>query len=939
MPAGEPSLQHFPRPPRNAEDIERARQARRADIEQRCKTLEPPLDPNVLQHMETFQAALQITTPLTEPAWQVLKPRIMAQREAAELAEHQRQEQLAALQASLPPTATDEAYLKSAKELYDKDYDKAQEPLRKRLAEYATININDQIQGGLVLDKDTVPAFTVQTMLNIQQRYLHDKRSGSLPASTKPKKNTSNSEPFLSLDNMKWVYDNSIRPLTDNHRRELFICVGCADERKPKWFAFEGLLQHYGAKHTTAFSKGNVIVHWQTSEWPDPPPFHTNPSLWIKSKSERKDYARPRNAAMNVQEAASASVGPGMLLSDHSLFSSLISPPPLSQSTYTKPAAYSTFADEARDQQTVFGPYPEATVSQASIDISEHAQVTKLACDAREMWDGLEGIKDLLECIRIHAIFHHAVSRFVVRFKHKPSLDVVTDALATNALVRPIKNANGLVCKVCVASLTKGLTVKSYYTRVEHAKSYNISSLISHFKIMHQAQEHAGGLDWTEDMMELPEPELVSDLLTTPGMDDDKLAIVAAAFPNAFPTPLPHIGLVQERPPDLGPDSGLARRLVSRLGKKQQKSKKKGAHSGHGIDRDGSQGPMPEPKEDEYDPRRPMYLQAQDAEADLARFDTDVARKASASMAFSLAPETLAALNDLNALTVRGRDSAVDDRGDRSPSVGRESNSRVESQPPDIAAILASLAGPTVPAASANQALSVASRSHGDLQGQYQSMVSPEGFQDGRRSSARYSSQANQRPSMEPAAAYHTHELEVALARNARHVEHKYSQPSQSYSPLQYRHVYADRPIYAHSTQPEQPSLFHSSSAVHAHYTETPTQQLAPAYHNPSSQYIQPPPHTTSPYAQNTPPPTQQQSTYPHQLHQPQRTIYVDEYGRPLQLVPVESGYSYPPSLPPSSYDQQQQYVHHATTLAPQQVYDGPSGPYYGQSAPPWRYG
>ena len=43
-------------------------------------------------------------------------------------------------------------------------------------------------------------------------------------------------EPFLSLDNIKWVFDNKIAPRTGVFGREVFLCSGCTDTR-PKWLA------------------------------------------------------------------------------------------------------------------------------------------------------------------------------------------------------------------------------------------------------------------------------------------------------------------------------------------------------------------------------------------------------------------------------------------------------------------------------------------------------------------------------------------------------------------------------------------------------------------------------------------------------------------------------------------------------------------------------
>lgn len=870
------------------------------------------MEPSILQHMESFQAAMQITSPMTDAAWELLKPRILAQREAAELAEHQRAAQMAALQAAIPPDARDEPYTKPAKEVYDKEYEHAQEPLRKKLGEYADDFINSKWNGGRTLDKDNSPVLAVQTMLHVRQRYLEEKQAGLIPCADRPAEETSKRgsptpEPFLSLDNMKWVYDNKIRPLTDSHRRELFICAGCAEERKPKWFAFEGLIQHYGAKHTTAFSKGNIVVHWQTAEWPEEPPFHMNPSIWIKSDrrtSDFKPHGRARNTPQASHDGPFAAPGSGKLLSENPFFSTHSQQSPTSSNGQYSGSHYSAYPyGQASPQIARYGfPHQSPAPTQPHMDMSYDAQIQKLSSDAREIWDTLDGVKELLECIRIQSMFHHVVERFTERFGQKPNLDLVTDALATNLLVRPIKNAHGLACKICVAGQTDGsASYQSYYARIRNVKLYNVSSLITHFKIVHQPQDHAGYFDWTKDMIELPETQLISDLIRAPGMDDDKLAIVAAAFPKAFPSPLPRIGLVKEAPPEVGPDNGLANRLLGRINKKQkQLPKKKGQHGGYGTPaREESQEPLPEPKEDEYDPRRPMYLQTEDQTADPARFDTDVARKTSASTSplsagnLSLAPETLAALNSLTVMTMQSQKTSVDGRGDRSPSVGRaEPASSLPkaadstASMPDISAILATLKPKSAQTATPPTTVSTRSGSAprhllSDPYGPPH-QVSPRSYHEERPPTARHAPQSAYRGSAEPLARYDAQDLQAALVHNTQQFEHNrartYVEPAYApapahHSPPRYRYVYEDGQAF--SQPPQQAPVYYHDAPAPIQYIQLPSERERP------------------------------QPVYQYERAAP-KPIYVDERGRPIELIPIDSAPA-PVQYAPHPFEQQQQ--------------------------------
>lgn len=953
--------------------------------------LEPPLEPKVLQHIESFQAAMQITTPMNDAQWEMLRPRILAQREFADLVEHQKATQLAALQSAIPSAGDNDvlASMRPAKEVYDKEYEKAQDSLRRRLGEYADETIQASWQGGQILNRDNAPSFAIQVILHVRKRYLEDKRGGQLPDFAITSKDgrkdseqgTPQPEPFLSLDNMKWVYDNKVRTATDAHRKELFICAGCVEERKPKWFAFEGLIQHYGAKHTSEFSKGNIVVHWQTAEWPDEPPFATNPGPWIKIDKKSSHYhhsrKRPASPRQDVQyqdgdyeyggnyEHGAVPPSPGTLLGENMPFTAGIQPQQ-SNSTgngyfpYGQPGGYVPF--------------------QQAPPMTYDAQITKLAADAREIWDALDGVKDLLECVRMQTVIHHVVGRFQERFYQRPSLDLVTDALANNPAMRPLKNAHGLACKSCVAAQSDGsASYQSYYARIRNVKSYNASSLITHFKIVHPVSQ----IDWTAEMIELPEIQLVSDLLRAPGMDDEKLALVAEAFPHAFATPLPSIGVIKEARPDPGPDSGLASRLLSRLHKKPQHGKKKKAsqHANANTNERDSSQEFPEPGEDEYDPRRPMGAPSA---ADPARFDTDLARKKSGTLSrqvettnsgagttgtYGLAPETLAALNSISALTSQRRQP---EREERSPSVGRAEpgpTPLAQGQAPDISAILASLVGSSQQQQPSLQTATppVATFGH-SAHAPY--ATTPSDYRpSSRRSSARY------------AVASPAQDLRASLARNSSGFAANreltspygagtgpqypsYDQPSSQQhvlqpeprSPPRYRVLYEDEqsqyqpqyalqaphreagaaaaPLMGYPTQQAQPQPFYhqlSPLQPNHHYQPPPPppppqQQQQGFYHGP-----QPPPYNPYRPQQVYEPQDQPQPQHQHQYqYQPQhaKPVYVDEYGRRLELIPIPMQDAAPAPVQFVPHPWEQRLAGHGAGQGYGQGYDGGGGYY-----------
>ncbi|KAI7660992.1 hypothetical protein KC318_g9724 [Hortaea werneckii] len=484
-------------------------------------------------------------------------------------------------------------------------------------------------------------------------------------------------------------------------------------------------------------------------------------------------------------------------------------------------------------------------------------------------------------------------------------------------------------------------------------------------------------MDWTESMIELPEVQLISDLIRAPGMDDEKISLIASAFPNAFPYPLPKIGMVQDALPaakeEVGADSGLATRLLGRLNRKapqQGKKKKGGGHHqqqqwySNGTEnstREGSQETSDVAVgEDEYDPRRPSGTVAPAPDLnDPARFDTDLAKRKDGDAsslpqhppaasqnggAWNLAPETLAALNNLTALqqsqqqppsassqvpspSEAALSSGFYAREERSPSVGRAEpastttgtagtpTSGQQAQAPDILAILASLTGQpaqhqqqiaTPPVAGQPQQYTSRPPTATAGKAPYE-YGTPE---SGRRAtSGRYAS---------PGIGYggstegqqHQQDLSDALACNQRGYERNSQVP---FSQQQHQHQQIPRPSSPprYRYEDEYPPPHTTIAPVPSSQYLPATQQLPSASAPGPVQYIHLPSdpyaavrssHTpTTAYSQQAPQPQpqQQQPSYqggyessyypPPAAAAPQaKPIYIDEHGRQLELIPID---------------------------------------------------
>jgi hypothetical protein len=641
-----PNHQPQQRVERSIKDVNEAKASRRAEIERRCSELDPPLPAAVLTHMESFLAAMQIPKVLTEGDWEVLKPRLLAQREIAERRENERLMQYQLLQTKAEERRQQEAQLKEAKETLDREWEDVQKPIRDRLGSYADeIIAGDKWPGGEAVTKDKCAKFAAEVLLHVRRRFYDDIEAEdrlAIAAGNSIAQDPPNAPPKrkIILENMKWVFDTKVKPLTEQYQKELFLCNGC--ENNNKYYGFEGVVQHYAAKHTSVLSMGSVVVHWR-AEWPDNPPFNPDPSAGKYSY-----YGAPTPGMAAVPTASGIPMSQaGTYIPGTEYVPSMYSQPspgpygrPAYQAQYTsygsepyKPASpdlysgpypppqqpyqaphqntygyaqgtnfgithvpYGNFPGQYQHPQPhIYGsPYP-GQVYPAPMPMSEamptptfattqyvpqpqppyqpfppqvqpipvtnaplsgppvgfhQIQQDELAKNAREIWDGTSGIKDLPGSVRTFVIIQHVVLRFKDRYTNEPNLGLFTDGLNNHAGMRPLRTINGLTCKACATGIGEP---SAFHPQPPHGekKTYTLPGLLSHFQAVHierakpavvpQDGIETPRLDWKSDMIELPESDLMRDLIHSPGMDDSKLQLIAQAVKGVFPSPLPKV--------------------------------------------------------------------------------------------------------------------------------------------------------------------------------------------------------------------------------------------------------------------------------------------------------------------------------------------------------------------------------------------------------------
>ncbi|KAK3334776.1 hypothetical protein B0H65DRAFT_331918 [Neurospora tetraspora] len=595
---------------RTPEEVAELKAIRKAEIERRALLLDPPLTPNVLQHLPAFEAAMQIVLPFQDKDWDFLKPRLLTQRGEAEhrhpglvvVKEEAQQDRTERrqLEATLATT-------KEARELIDKQWEETQAPLRARIAGLADEAIRETWGKGKKVTRDNCAKFAVDVLCYIRKRFYAEiaekaaaARSAGREVPVDPPEG-----PFtqkLTLENMKWIFDTKIKPHTESYRKELFYCNGC--DTNSKTFGFEGVIQHYAAKHTTALSLGTIVVHWR-AEWPQYPPFRYGPSKQPPhSHGFRPSFVGNLGGAVLPQghnypstnghaglppyqpypapgyhtapypeqyQAIPPPVypqGPYAPAPQQPLYGQPPPPPPQQQQQpyVAQPPLYPPYQPPATtypppatsEPPQGYGPPPPAVqaynynsfqanahnsypgIQPPGYPDSYQIRLEEVARSSREIWNSLGVIRDLPGSIRVFVTIHHLVKRFHARFGEVPPFAMFIDGLSNNKDMRPVRNVNGLVCKACHFGLGNAPHVQ------EDRKTFSLPQLVNHFQSKHIEPMQAQGvyplLDWVLDMVLLPNLDTLSRLRMC---GEPQRGMLADALPHLFQ---PRSASVQQYP-------------------------------------------------------------------------------------------------------------------------------------------------------------------------------------------------------------------------------------------------------------------------------------------------------------------------------------------------------------------------------------------------------
>lgn len=250
------------RPWRRARDVTEELQAqRRADIERRAEQLQPPIPPEVLVDLPSFQMSLEKAEPLRDEEWNKLKQQLKSQYKKMKRAERK-----SVVDAKAPEKHQAKTTAKKSTEAALQDEHDAETPVKIRISTLTDQFINDHLGEGQSIEQEGHAQFIIGVMAYVHKQY-YAKLS---------KTDTTSLAPKLTLGDLVWIFDHKLRRILKNTDEDLFSCRKCLNSRKR--FGFHAVIQHYLSKHTPKPSqKGKKMRDRLRVEWPGEIPFGSSP--------------------------------------------------------------------------------------------------------------------------------------------------------------------------------------------------------------------------------------------------------------------------------------------------------------------------------------------------------------------------------------------------------------------------------------------------------------------------------------------------------------------------------------------------------------------------------------------------------------------------------------------------------------------------------------
>lgn len=272
------------RPMRRAREVtEEIRSQRRADIERRAERLQPPIPPDILVDLPSFQMSLEKAEPLRDEEWNNLKQQLISQYKKMRRAERK---SAAAAKASEKHQANSTAK-KSTETALQGEHD-AETLAKIRITALTDQFICDHLSEGQKIEQNDCAQFIIDLLAYVRKQYFAEFS----------KKNTASLAPKLTMGDMVWVFDHKLRRVFEDTDEDLFSCKKCLKSRKR--FGFHAFIQHYLSKHTPRPNqKGKKMRDRLRVEWPGEIPFGSSPA----QQASTVDSKTPSSQTIEVGDA------------------------------------------------------------------------------------------------------------------------------------------------------------------------------------------------------------------------------------------------------------------------------------------------------------------------------------------------------------------------------------------------------------------------------------------------------------------------------------------------------------------------------------------------------------------------------------------------------------------------------------------------------------
>lgn len=292
------------RPNRRAQEAaEELRSQRRVDIERRAGRLQPPIPPDVLVDLPSFQMSLDKAKPLRDKEWNSLKQQLISQYKKMKGAEER---SVLAAKASEKHQANSIA--KKSTEPALQGGHGAETLVKVRVSALTDQFISNHLGEGQSIEQKDYAQFMLGVLAYVRKQYYAEFSKIKTPSLASR----------LTLDDMRWIFDNKIKQILKDTGQDLFFCRNCPSS---KLFRFHAVIQHYISKHTDKAGKkekkgekgkkgkkGEKMRDlYSQAEWPEEPLFGSSPiqqASSVDSKppfshtSEVDDAYKPRIDAM-----------------------------------------------------------------------------------------------------------------------------------------------------------------------------------------------------------------------------------------------------------------------------------------------------------------------------------------------------------------------------------------------------------------------------------------------------------------------------------------------------------------------------------------------------------------------------------------------------------------------------------------------------------------